>query len=145
MQTDDVLICTASGSKDVVGKSARFHIDDGFKYTFGAFMACFRTDHGSANPTFVFYLFHTGRYRAHLAVALAGSSINNLRPADIEACEFRMPERAEQEAIATVLSDMDVEIATLEARRDKARAIKQGMMQQLLTGRVRLLKPEAPA
>jgi type I restriction enzyme, S subunit len=52
---------------------------------------------------------------------------------------------SEQSAIATALSDMDGEIAALEARRDKTRAIKQGMMQQLLTGRVRLVKPEAPA
>ena len=44
----------------------------------------------------------------------------------------------EQSAIASVLSDMDAEIAALEQRRDKTRAIKQGMMQQLLTGRVRL-------
>jgi type I restriction enzyme S subunit len=40
---------------------------------------------------------------------------------------------------------MDAEIAALEARRDKTRAIKQGMMQQLLSGRVRLVKPEAAA
>ncbi len=52
------------------------------------------------------------------------------------------PTVAEQRAIATVLSDIDAEIATLERRRDKTRAIKQGMMQQLLTGRVRLAKPE---
>ena len=44
-------------------------------------------------------------------------------------------------AIATVLSDMDAAIAALEHRREKTRAIKQGMMQQLLTGRVRLVKP----
>ena len=47
-------------------------------------------------------------------------------------------------AIAAVLSDMDAEIPpALEARRDKTRSIKQGMMQQLLTGRVRLVKPAA--
>lgn len=45
----------------------------------------------------------------------------------------------EIEAVATVLSDMDAEIAALEQRRDKTRQIKQGMMQQLLTGRVRLV------
>ena len=44
----------------------------------------------------------------------------------------------EQRAIAAVLSDMDAEIAALEQRRDKTIAIKQGMMQQLLTGKVRL-------
>ncbi len=50
--------------------------------------------------------------------------------------------KMEQEAIAQVLSDMDAEIAALEARRDKTRAIKQGMMQELLTGRTRLVEPE---
>ena len=46
---------------------------------------------------------------------------------------------AEQTAIATVLSDMDTELAALESRRDKTRALKQGMMQELLTGRIRLV------
>ena len=56
--------------------------------------------------------------------------------------EIRLPEIQEQRAIASVLSDVDAEIAALEKRRDKTRAIKQGMMQQLLTGRVRLVKKE---
>ena len=55
---------------------------------------------------------------------------------------FFPPSVEEQSAIATVLSDMDAEIAALERRRDKTRTIKQGMMQQLLTGQVRLVKPE---
>jgi type I restriction enzyme S subunit len=50
-----------------------------------------------------------------------------------------LPAREEQLAIATVLSDMDAELAALEARRDKTRALKQGMMQELLTGRTRLV------
>ncbi|WP_311948617.1 restriction endonuclease subunit S [Halomonas piscis] len=52
------------------------------------------------------------------------------------------PTIAEQTAIATVLSDMDSEIEALNHRRYKARQLKQGMMQQLLTGRVRLVEPE---
>ncbi len=48
-------------------------------------------------------------------------------------------------AIAAVLADMDAEITALEAKLTKARQIKRGMMQQLLTGRVRLVEPEAPA
>ena len=51
---------------------------------------------------------------------------------------FKIPKMKEQCAITSVLSDIDAEIAALEQRRDKTRAIKQGMMQQLLTGRVRL-------
>ena len=55
---------------------------------------------------------------------------------------FKIPKPEEQHAIASVLSDMNAEIATLEQRRDKTHAIKQGMMQQLLTGRLRLVKPK---
>jgi len=57
--------------------------------------------------------------------------------------ELPVPDYDEQRAIAAALSDMDAEIAALERRRDKTQQIKQGMMQQLLTGRVRLVKPEA--
>ena len=49
------------------------------------------------------------------------------------------PSLAEQTAIATVLSDMDAEVAVLEAKLDKARQVKQGMMQELLTGKTRLI------
>ena len=49
------------------------------------------------------------------------------------------PTPEEQTAIATVLSDMDAEISALVGRRDKTRALKQGMMQELLTGRIRLV------
>ena len=50
------------------------------------------------------------------------------------------PTIEEQQAIAKVLSDMDTEIAGLETRHDKTKAIKQGMMQELLTGRTRLIE-----
>lgn len=49
------------------------------------------------------------------------------------------PARDEQTAIATVLSDMDVEIVALKAKLAKARLLKQGMMNELLTGRIRLV------
>jgi type I restriction enzyme S subunit len=49
------------------------------------------------------------------------------------------PSAAEQVAIAAVLSDMDAELSALETRRDKTRALKRGMMQELLTGRTRLV------
>jgi len=53
--------------------------------------------------------------------------------------EFDMPPLAEQQAIADALADMDTELAALEARREKTRQIKRGMMQALLTGRIRLV------
>ena len=53
--------------------------------------------------------------------------------------EFLAPPLPEQTAIAAILSDMDAEIAALEAKLAKARQLKQGMMQELLTGRIRLV------
>lgn len=63
----------------------------------------------------------------------------NLNAGMVRAFELRLPNLAEQTAIAAVLSDMDAELTALQARRDKTRAIKQGMMQALLTGRIRLV------
>jgi len=81
-----------------------------------------------------------------LGIGKIGSSIPYIKKENLLGFQFCSPrDPAEQTVIATVLSDMDREIAALEARRDKTRAIKQGMMQQLLTGRVRLVKPEAAA
>ena len=52
---------------------------------------------------------------------------------------FMAPGIEEQTAIAEILSDMDAEIAALEARRDKTNLLKQGIMQELLTGKIRLI------
>ena len=59
--------------------------------------------------------------------------------------EFLVPSYDEQVAIVSALFDMDAEIVALERRRNKTKSIKQGMMQQLLTGRVRLMKPKLVA
>lgn len=56
------------------------------------------------------------------------------------ALEYCLPDVDEQAAIASILSDMDEEIAALESRREKTRLLKQGMMQELLTGRIRLVE-----
>jgi type I restriction enzyme S subunit len=59
---------------------------------------------------------------------------------DFSEITFRFPNsKSEQSAIAQVLSDMDSEISDLEAKRDKYKSIKQGMMSELLTGNIRLL------
>jgi type I restriction enzyme S subunit len=139
LKRDDILICMANGSKALVGKAGLFRVRDGHEYTFGAFMGCFRTDFVASNPTFVFYLFQTGRYRDYINNLLAGSSINNLSPSSIESLEFSTPPVPEQTAIAAVLSNMDADLSALVARREKTRALKQGMIQELLTGRTRLV------
>jgi len=69
-----------------------------------------------------------------------GSTFDSVNSADVRALEVRLPnDTAEQTAIGEVLSDMDAELAALEQRRDKTLALKQAMMQELLTGRTRLI------
>lgn len=63
----------------------------------------------------------------------------NLNTGLINGTYISLPSVAEQTAIATILADMDAEITALEAKLSKARHIKQGMMQELLTGRIRLV------
>ena len=71
------------------------------------------------------------------------ATVDSLRLPTFLSFELGVPSTiCEQHAIATVLSDMDDEIAALEARRGKTRALKQAMMQELLTGKTRLVRPE---
>jgi type I restriction enzyme, S subunit len=91
----------------------------------------------------VSYLWHQ-LSAAYLTISLGigkiGSSIPYILKGNLLEFEFHSPvDVAEQTAIATGLSDMDLELAGLEKRRDKTRALKQGMMQELLTGRTRLV------
>lgn len=68
-----------------------------------------------------------------------GGAQPHVHAKDLYPLEFRYPSVTEQMAIAEVLNNMDAELAALEARREKTRALKQGMMQELLTGRTRLV------
>ncbi|MGE0467859.1 MAG: restriction endonuclease subunit S [Nitrospira sp.] len=70
--------------------------------------------------------------------AQPGLSVSKVLKLEIAAT----PMKSEQTAIAEVLADMDAELAGLEQRREKTRAIKQAMMQELLTGRIRLVESE---
>jgi type I restriction enzyme S subunit len=63
----------------------------------------------------------------------------SLNAKDIGKIEFYIPPLPEQTAIAEVLSDMDSEIEALEKKLDKYKKVKQGMMQELLTGKKRLI------
>ena len=69
----------------------------------------------------------------------AKSSVDSVRMDMIANMLIPLPSPAEQTAIAEVLSDMDTEIAAMEQKREKTRLLKQGMMQELLTGRTRLI------
>lgn len=89
----------------------------------------------SAAPKFIYYKFNTINWYNYNEA----SGVPSLNASTIESIEFNCPPLPEQTAIAAILSDMDTEIASLEQKRDKTRLLKQGMMQELLTGRIRLV------
>lgn len=93
---------------------------------------------------YVYY--YMQRYFGEYALSLSvKATVDSLRLPTFEEFSIVLPNNIEeQQAIATILSDMDKEIANLEARRDKYKLIKSGMMQKLLTGQIRLVKPLAP-
>ena len=70
------------------------------------------------------------------------ATVDSLRLPTFQEFEFNSPSLPEQQAIAKILSDMDTEIEALEQKRDKYKVIKQGMMQELLSGKTRLAKED---
>ncbi|GBL03176.1 restriction endonuclease subunit S [Glaciecola sp. KUL10] len=89
-------------------------------------------------PKYLFYVLTSSIFKFFIKGITAGSTITHLYQKDFVYFEFPAPDVEEQTAIATILSDMDDEIQTIEQRLAKTRQIKQGMMQELLTGRTRL-------
>lgn len=86
------------------------------------------------------YLYMSTHFGEHAMQNSVKATVDSLRLPTFQCFELKLPPTFdEQSAIASVISDMGAEIDALEDRRDKTRAIKQGMMQELLTGRIRLI------
>ena len=91
--------------------------------------------HEDHYPKYLYYLFCTIDWLLYNEA----SGVPSLSARTIEMVEIKIPQYREQTAIANILSDMDAEIEALEQRLNKYKAIKQGMMHELLTGRIRLI------
>ena len=92
------------------------------------------------DPVFVYQILSSFVFKNFLDRLSAGSTIIHLYQKDVGKFEFLLPPTiAEQKAIAEALSEMDSDIAALENKLTKYRQVKQGMMQQLLTGKIRIL------
>lgn len=92
----------------------------------------------SISCKYVYYWMMMG-FSSHAAANSVKATVDSLRLPTFKAFTFFAPSIEEQISIAAVISDIDTEITALEARREKTRLIKQGMMQELLSGRVRLI------
>jgi type I restriction enzyme, S subunit len=94
---------------------------------------------GITHSAYVFFQMFGRCVNRQIEALLTGSNYPAINSGDVWNLEIPFPEYEEQAAIAEVLLDMDAEIGALEQRREKTRALKQAMMQELLTGRTRLI------
>jgi len=92
-----------------------------------------------AIPAYVYFHLFANDIERQIESLLTGSNYPAINGSDVKALQIPLPSLLEQQAIAAILSDMDAEIAALEQKREKTRLLKQGMMQELLTGKTRLL------
>ena len=129
MPKDDI------GGGGIIGRVG--YIDAAETYVLGDHV--YRLKANCGNPLFLSYVINGYRVNSELRKKVIGTAQLGLGRRSVEEQELPFPPLEEQSAIATVLSDMDADIAVLEARRDKTRVLKQGMMQELLTGRIRLV------
>lgn len=132
IKKDDILICVRNGSTALIGKCAK--ADRNYNATFGAFMAVLR----GKNNAFVYQLLQQGSIQKHINKN-SDSTINQITNSDFKSIVIPWPsEEFERDAIATALSDIDSLIDNIEKLIAKKKAIKQGAMQELLTGKRRL-------
>jgi type I restriction enzyme S subunit len=130
----------ADASEDLAGvtKSVEIYGVGSTELVSGLHTIAARFDKSVLADGFKAYLQFHPAFSGQLRRLAAGTKVYATNRAHVASIEMRLPAVGEQTAIATVLSDMDAELTALETRRDKTRALKQAMMQELLTGKTRL-------
>lgn len=135
----DILICVRNGSRNLIGKTARIS-SDARGHAHGAFMSLFR----SSEPDFAYHLFKSHAYEQQVKRNL-GATINSINTSDLHDFRFMVPPKTERARIAEILSANDREIEQHEKLLSGLCAQKSALMQQLLTGKRRVLVEDGGA
>ena len=136
LKSGDILFTCSGETKEDIGKSVAF-ITNIEAYAGGDIIILRNT---SEDSKFLGYRLNANDIVLQKSSAGQGDAVVHISTTSLSNICVTLPkDRTEQQAIASVLSDMDAEIEALEARRDKVRDIKAGMMQELLTGKTRLV------
>ena len=115
-------------------------IEDNFEFGIYVSLTLIKVKYQFLHNYYLLHLLNSPQYKALAKNGqFAGGGVQNLNVEIVREFLIPLPTLPEQKAIAEILSDMDAEIEALEKKRDKYKAIKQGMMQELLTGRIRLV------
>ena len=139
LQDGDLVFADASEDLAGVSKSVEMRCVADTETVPGLHTIAARFDKRVLADGFKSYLQFCPTFSCQLRRLAAGTKVYATNRAHIASIEMRLPSVEEQTAIAAFLSDMDTELAALVARRDKTRDLKQAMMQELLTGRTRLI------
>lgn len=134
LHVNDIVLARTGAS---VGKSYLYNADDG-QLVYAGFLIKISPLQGILNSSYLFQFMKTKKYWDWVLVNSMRSGQPGINSAEFASMLIPTPSINEQTAIATILSDMDSELNALEQKLAKARDVKQGMMQQLLTGRIRL-------
>lgn len=133
VEENDLLICVRNGSRRLIGKCALISKEVA-GVTFGAFMSLYKSDFSR----YIFQYFQTNSIKIQIEENM-GATINQITNKSLSNFVIAIPQNHnEQESIIEALTDTDNLIQSLENLIDKKKKIKQGMMQQLLTGKKRL-------
>lgn len=135
LKKGDILFAGSGETREEIGKCVAF-IDD-FEAYAGGDIVILRPQ--GTDPLFLGYALNTPGINRQKASKGQGDAVVHIGSSALADIDLALPPLPEQTAIAEVLSDMDAEIAALDRRREKTLALKQGMMQELLTGRTRLV------
>ena len=138
IKTGDLLFAGSGETSEEIGRCATY-LGDEPAYAGGDVIVWTPLEQ---NSLYLGYLMNQPTVARQKARMGQGDAVVHINTRNLAQIQIDLPPVEEQTAIAAILFDMDTEIATLERRRDKTRALKQGMMQQLLTGRIRLLMTE---
>lgn len=122
-----------------VGKSYLYNADDG-ELVFAGFLIRAKIDTLKLCPDFLAAFTRTSQYWNWVRMMSMRSGQPGINGNEYSGLNLHLPPLPEQTAIATLLSDMDLEIGAIETKLTKARQLKQGMMHELLTGRIRLIE-----
>ena len=143
IENGDLLFAGAGETPDEIGRCAAY-VGENTAYAGGdlIILSPFRR---AINSLYLGYLLNHPTVSVQKARLAQGDAIVHISSGSLGQVQIELPPVEEQTAIAAVLSDMDAEISALDSRIGKVRAVKQGMMQQLLTGRIRLPTADAPA
>jgi type I restriction enzyme S subunit len=138
VRNGDVFFTRTSETPEEVGMAAVM-IGDPKETVFSGFVLRARPRNADLNSLYLAYALRSTVVRDQIVSKASYTTRALTNGRILSEVDFAVPSLSEQAAIATILSDMDAEIAALEAKLAKARQVKQGMMQELLTGRIRLV------